>query len=57
MCYVYLDPDRLFTCCMYHCQVTNPAHGFNRNPFGERTPAGLCTNLNTRLYEMTLDAL
>eukprot|EP00775_Hariotina_reticulata_P008919 gene8919-9096_t len=37
--------------------VTHPAHGFNRNPFGERTPAGLCTNLNTRLYETTLDAL
>jgi hypothetical protein len=35
-------------------QVTNPAHGFNRDPFGQTTTAGVRLNFNTRLYEKTM---
>eukprot|EP00882_Tetradesmus_deserticola_P007497 GHRQ01007896.1.p2 GENE.GHRQ01007896.1~~GHRQ01007896.1.p2 ORF type:complete len:104 (+),score=37.32 GHRQ01007896.1:540-851(+) len=34
---------------------TNPAHGFNRNPFGNTTAAGCYCSLNTRLFERTVD--
>uniref|UniRef100_A0A383WNY4 Uncharacterized protein n=1 Tax=Tetradesmus obliquus TaxID=3088 RepID=A0A383WNY4_TETOB len=34
---------------------TNPARGFNRNPFGTTTAAGAYLSLNTRLFERTVD--